>query len=126
MQLTLDQAAQDADRLARVSRRAGNSASTRPSIQERFETFHHANPQIYAKLLEFALQMKRSGRREHYGVKALFERLRWHYDFEAQRTPGAGAFKINNDFTAYYARLLMENEPELRGFFQTRKAKGDG
>lgn len=29
-------------------------------------------------------------------------------------------YKLNNDYRAFYARLLMANEPELAGFFETR------
>ncbi len=48
MQLTLDQAGQDADKLARLRRRP--VSLPRPGIQERFEVFHAANPHIYGKL----------------------------------------------------------------------------
>ena len=34
----------------------------------------------------------------------------------------AGAFKLNNNFTAHYARLLMAQEPDLEGFFETRES----
>ena len=32
-------------------------------------------------------------------------------------------FKINNDFTAHYARLLMREHPALEGFFETREIR---
>ena len=50
-------------------------------------------------------------------MKMLFEVVRWN---RLLRTGDRG-FKLNNNFTAYYARLLMEREPELRGMFETRK-----
>lgn len=34
-------------------------------------------------------------------------------------------YRLNNVYTAFYARLLMDNEPELQGFFETRKAIAD-
>jgi hypothetical protein len=34
-------------------------------------------------------------------------------------------FRLNNNMTAYYARLLMERNPEdLAGFFETRERHG--
>lgn len=86
----------------------------------RFAEYHAANPQIYAALRRFALEAKRAGR-ERLGMKALFERVRWYTEVEAH----GDNFKCNNNYTAHYARLLMEQEPELAGFFETRRAKAD-
>jgi hypothetical protein len=63
-----------------------------------------------------ALEMRRRGHRQ-YGIKALFEVLRFNH---AMRTEG-DIFKLNNNYTALYARLLMDNEPELDDFFETRR-----
>lgn len=86
------------------------------SIEERFDAFHGRNPQVYKALRQLALDMRGRGVR-HYGIKALFEVLRYEY---ALRTEG-DTFKLNNNYTALYARLLMEQEPELAGFFETRR-----
>lgn len=91
-----------------------------PASQSRFDEYHAANPQVYALLRRFALEAKRSGR-ERLGIKALFERVRWYTDVEAK----ADSFKVNNNYTAFYARLLMEQEPELKDFFETRRSKAD-
>jgi hypothetical protein len=37
-------------------------------------------------------------------------------------TAGDDEFKVNNDYAAYYARLIMWQEPDLGGFFQLRSA----
>lgn len=91
----------------------------RDTMQETFEDFHSANPHVYEYLREYALMVKRTGRR--IGMKALFERLRWDYMVSTTSSTG---FKLNNNYTAFYARLLMETEPALRGFFETRE-RGD-
>ena len=49
----------------------------------------------------------------------LFEVLRWDH---LMRT-NAQDFKLNNNYTAYYARLIMETETDLRGIFQTRELR---
>lgn len=86
------------------------------TIEERFQTFHQANPHVYYALRDLAIGLKDRGW-NHYGIKALFEVLRFKH---AMRTNG-DAYKLNNNYTALYARLLMEREPYLRGFFETRK-----
>jgi hypothetical protein len=32
-------------------------------------------------------------------------------------------WKLNNNYTAHYARLVMNQEPDLAGFFETRQRK---
>lgn len=86
----------------------------------KFAEYNRENPQVYAALRKFALEAKRAGR-ERMGMKALFERVRWFTEVE---TTG-DSFKVNNSYTSFYARMLMDLEPELRGFFETRKAKAD-
>lgn len=84
------------------------------SIQERFEAFHVANPHVYGSLRD--LGIRRSG------VKFLVERLRWDY---MMQTRGMEKFKLSNDFTSRYARLLMQREPALRGFFVTKELRSE-
>lgn len=86
------------------------------SIEERFNAFHAANPHVYAALRRLALQMRRAGHKQ-WSTKGAFEVLRWQY---AMLTTDASGFKLNNIYTAPYARLLMQQEPELSGFFETR------
>jgi hypothetical protein len=90
------------------------------TIEERFQAFHDRNPQVYRALRDMALEMRRRGHRQ-YGIKALFEVLRFNH---AMRTEG-DIFKLNNNYTALYARLLMDNEPELDGFFELRRRTAD-
>ena len=68
-----------------------------------------------------ALRLRERGRKR-YGIATLFEVLRYRSDLT---TTGSGGFKLNNDFRALYARRLMDNEPELVGFFSTRKRRGE-
>ena len=88
------------------------------SIRERFDAFHAANPHIAALLAEMALALRRNGR-TRYGIKALVEALRYQYSVQTR----GDDFKINNDFTAHYARLLMDEHPALAGFFETREIR---
>ncbi len=85
------------------------------SIAERFELFHEANPYVFRELVRRALALREVGVKR-WGLKALWEVMR--YD----RLIATGKeWKLNNDFTAHYARLIMAEVSELRGFFQTRE-----
>lgn len=89
-------------------------------FRRKFEEFHAINPQVLQRLRAAALRLKGVGW-AHYGVKALFEGLRFH---SALQTTDP-VFKLNNNYTAFYARLLMDQEPVLAGFFETRRAAAD-
>lgn len=89
----------------------------RLSIEERFRRFHEANPHVYQSLERLALGMQRRGAPK-WSTKAMFEILRWAY---WMTTADPSGFKLNNIYTAPYARLLMASRPELAGFFETRE-----
>ncbi len=93
------------------------------SIEDRWLEFHNTNPHIGPMLVDKALQLKRSGVKR-WGIKNLWEVMRYDYRIRT----GGKTYKLNNDYTALYARWVMDCEPELEGFFETRKrtAKGVG
>lgn len=90
------------------------------ATEARFAEYHARNPKVYETLRRFALDAKWAGR-DRLSINMLFERARWFTAVEGQGDP----FKLNNSYRAYYARLLMTQEPDLRGFFETRKARAD-
>lgn len=94
----------------------GRGHGGRPSIEERFQQFHQANPHIYTAIRQRALFLRRKGFRR-WSTKSAFEILRYDWAIQTDTTDG---FKLNNDFTRPYARLLMQQEPDLAGFFETR------
>mgnify|MGYP001284296386 CR=1 FL=1 len=89
----------------------------RPANQ--FLDFHHDNPHVYVELKRLCLQVRRAGV-QRFGIRTLWERLRWYARFE---TTTADDWKLNNNYTRYYARLLMEQEPELDGLFEIRRER---
>jgi hypothetical protein len=90
------------------------------SIDERFAKFHHDNPQIYNLLRRFSITAKNAGY-HNYGMKAIFERVRWHVNVETKSSDG---FKLSNDYTSRYARLLNQ-DPQLRNFFNLRSLRSN-
>jgi hypothetical protein len=85
-----------------------------------FEEYHAANPQVYRRLRAKAFALLATGKRK-YGINTLIEVLRWEHDMSIDTTD---EFKINNNHAPFYARLLMETNPELEGFFNLRDQKG--
>jgi hypothetical protein len=89
---------------------------------EAFRQFHAENPHIYAQLERLAFKLRNRGV-EKWGIKALWEVLR--YELAIATNSPVSTFRLNNNYTAYYARLLMERNPEdLAGFFETRERHG--
>lgn len=91
------------------------------TVSEKFEEFHRANPSVYTTLLRLAREWINSTGQHKLGIKTLYERARW----ELIRDTGDPDFKLNNNFTAYYARLLMAQHPELDGMFDLRASAAD-
>lgn len=91
-----------------------------PANVQNFIAFHRDNPAVYSELKRLAIQLRKRGHTQ-YGIKSLFEVVRWH---RALNT-GGDDFKINNNFGAFFARLLMHHEPELKGFFKVRSSVAD-
>lgn len=87
-------------------------------IRLSFERFHRDNPQVFTRLREMAMAWQAAGHKR-CGLKMLFEVLRWEHGLRTTGEP----FRLNNNYTAHYARLLMRHECDLEGFFETRGAK---
>lgn len=84
-----------------------------------FLAFHAERPGIYRLFVHFAREAKKSGRTT-IGAKMIAERIRW--ECVISRSDG-DAWKLNNNMVSRYARMVMQNEPDLVGFFETRKLK---
>lgn len=107
-----DRARQLQRRRQRLSPPCGEGAT----IKERFEQFHHENPHVYAVLVNIAREGKRRGI-EQWSIAGTFEVARYERKFATTNDK----FKLRNDFKPHYARLIMENESDLRGMFTTRE-----
>ena len=87
-------------------------------IERDFRKFHAENPHVYELLCVKAREAKAAGH-ARYGIKSIFERVRWHYQIELRHLEEP--FKLNNNYTSRYARLIMAQEPDLAGFFEIRE-----
>lgn len=84
-----------------------------------FEKFHRHHPDVYQALSRLAREWKAAGH-DRCSIGLLWERLRWEYGLQGDLDGGP---QFNNNHRANYARLLMWNEPDLAGFFQTRQLR---
>jgi hypothetical protein len=89
----------------------------KPSSRERFEAFHRENPTVYQHLVRLAREAKSAGQR--VGMRCLWERLRWFSQIEV-KDETQRAWKLNDHYAPWFARLITATEPDLRDFFETR------
>ena len=87
------------------------------TIDDRFWEFHAKHPEVYDKFEKIARQVRNAGR-THYSAKIIIERVRHETNAGAK---GSREFKINNSYTSRYARHLVEEHPEFKGFFEFRE-----
>ena len=90
----------------------------RPSIEMTFTLFHVANPRVFAELLRLARARLDRGERR-IGVKALWEELRQYLVVNKLDDQ----YKLNNSFTALYARMLIDADPRFEEVIELRRRK---
>jgi hypothetical protein len=86
-------------------------------IELEFKDFHAEHPEVYWQLVKLARTWQANGTAK-LGIATLFEVLRWNSHLNPQRDSG---YKLNNNYRALYARLIMEQEPDLNGLFEIRE-----
>ena len=88
------------------------------SIQERFEAFDAAHPEVYRLFKQYAEAAMRAGF-TRYSASAIFERIRWFHHIEK----GDREFALNNYFRSRYPRKLAAEDPRFVDFFEFRALK---
>ena len=87
-------------------------------IERAFLEFHTKHPEVYKAIVEFAKEYQRSG--IHVGIGHIWELCRYQLWLQG---PKKGAYKMNNNHRSRYARLIMQQEPTLKGYFDTRRLR---
>ena len=80
-----------------------------------FETYHKEHPEIWKEFVKTTLETIKKGFK-HYSSKSIFEIIRWHKGGDIK----SDGFKVNNNYTADYARKFIKEFPEHEGFFRMR------
>ena len=91
-----------------------------PTIQERFEQFHRENPHVLQLLVNYTIQVKNRGF-NHYSMRAIFERARWHVKIDSHKN--RAKFKLNDNYISRYVRLIEEKHPHLKDFYFKRRLR---
>lgn len=89
-------------------------------LESEFLDFHRENPVVYELFKKFTRMLLDRGY-GHHSADAVLHRIRWATMVETSDPE----FKINNNFSAYYARLWMRDFPEHDGFFRCRVLRNE-
>ena len=92
-----------------------------PAEMLKYEAFKEANPWVMPTLTKMCYQLMHRGY-THYGIAALIEVLRYEH---AITNDPSSEFKFNNNYRAFMAREIMQENPIFEGFFSTRKSVAD-
>lgn len=81
-------------------------------VKSAFIAFHRANPHVYDRLVSLARAVKAKGYPQ-YSIAGLVEIVRYEHAIS-----GKPELHMANAHRALYSRMIMENEPDLDGFFK--------
>ena len=74
-----------------------------------------AHPRAMALFESMAL--RRVAVKQHFGMKALVETVRWHHAIDTDQTE---EWKLNNNYTSTLARWLIAKHPEIATYIELR------
>lgn len=86
------------------------------SLAENFARFHQENPHVYSLLVRLAREWRARRPGTRCGIGMLYEVARWYEGINSRGEP----LKLNNNYRAFYARMMMEREPDLDLLFDLR------
>lgn len=86
-------------------------------LKHKWWKWHRANLEVYEAFEIIAFDLIKQGHKR-YSSDAILHIVR----FNLNRTKGPNdQYKINNNYSAYYARLFMHYHPRYNDFFETRQ-----
>jgi hypothetical protein len=89
-------------------------------METEFWDYHGKHPEIYRYLVQFAREWRLiKGKWSTLSIKGLFERTRWEMAIQS----GRESLQMNNNHTAFYARLIMDSNADLKGIFTLRRQR---
>jgi hypothetical protein len=90
----------------------------RSKLEQAFWDFHEEHPSVYDTLVMLARDWKER-RVQRIGIATVFETARYLLEIERDDD----GLKLNNNHRAYYARLIMRDEPDLEDIFRLRQQR---
>lgn len=91
------------------------------TITDQFRDFHSRNPQVYQMFKEVSNRLI-SRSVPHLSSKFIWEIVRYEVYMHVDRREW-DKYKLNNNFTAYYGRMFVEEFPEFKKKFEFRTIK---
>ena len=88
--------------------------------QTAFEKYNDENPHVLVVLERFTREAFEKGH-AHIGIDFVHARARWYTSIETK----GDDFKLSNRWRPFFARLIMQRNPDMRGVFRLRKAAAD-
>jgi hypothetical protein len=85
---------------------------------EKAKQFDKENPQVYTLFKQFTFEAIQAGRKV-LSAELIINRIRW----ETEVVTTGDTYKINQNWKPYYARKFMQDFPEYRDFFRTRRLR---
>ncbi len=82
-----------------------------------FLIWHNKNRDVWAAFERIALDMIAHGM-QRWGAKAIMEIVRY------ERAKAGKDYQVNNNYTAYYARIFAAKYPQNKNFFEFREVSG--
>jgi hypothetical protein len=89
-------------------------------IKARFVKFHKANIHVWKSFEQIALRLIANGF-DHYSAQTIIGSL----VMETHLKTTDRTVTINNDFSAYYARMFQAAHPDLADFFEVRRRRSE-
>lgn len=83
-----------------------------------FQQYHNDNPIVWDLFKMYTIKTKEQGF-TNYSSNGIFEIIRWNTGFRI----GKDGFKMNNNYRPDYARKMMDEYTEFKGFFRVRELK---
>lgn len=98
--------------------------TTPAQMQARFWRFHLAHPNVYTTLVDITREWvrMRGFKPGGWSVWSAYAVARWQRGIKGLPDPEE-SYKMTNDFTTFYSRLIMAHEPDLDGLFVVRESK---
>ena len=87
-------------------------------MKEQCENFHRDHPQVWELFVRFTFELIGRGFKHYSAQHGVFSRIRWETD--QADTDGNSIFKVNNNYSPFYARRFHKMYPEHDGFFRLR------
>lgn len=94
--------------------------TTGVTIEAAFRKFDRENPEIYRLFLKYAFYMLRNKNMDKISSKLIINRIRWEIYVE---TKTEDPYRINDAFTAHYARKFIKEYPHLEKHFELRRIR---